>query len=99
MSAIDKLNGRITREVNKLLPDIEIIGIRLLKKIDENKWSFCVAFRDGDFLSLSDEFEICCEGIGLKIVKNPIQPRFVSPGISVMERDGSRVNRKQKHEH
>lgn len=96
MSAIDKLNGRITREVNKLLPDIEIIGIRLLKKIDENRWSFCVAFRDGDFLSLSDEFEICCEGLKLVITKNHSQPRFVSPEISAMERDNSRVKKKAR---
>jgi hypothetical protein len=64
----------------------DVIGIRFVNKIEENKWKFRFTYRDGDFLSMSDEFEAEFNGLKLELVKKPI---FVSPGVFTSETDNS----------
>ena len=88
-----KIEDKILKVVKTKFQDKEIAGLRFVSKIGESSWSFRFTFRDGDYQSMSDEYVIQYEGVSLVIVDN----KFISPGISVIERDStSKIKNKQK---
>lgn len=87
-----KIEDKILKVVKAKFQDKEIAGLRFVSKIAESSWSFRFTFRDGDYQSMSDEYVIQYEGVNLVIV-----PKFISPGISITERDStSTIKKKQK---
>lgn len=89
-----KIEKDIIKLLSKEYPNKEVQGIRFLNKVDENLWSFRYTFKDGDYLSLSDELAVKYEGISLKICQDSILPKFVSPIISTIDWDSSIKNKK-----
>ena len=85
-----KIEKDIKKLLNKKFQDLEIIGIRFLKKTDEQTWKFRYTFRDGDFLSLSDEYTVKYEGLTLVVTEDPTLKIFISPGVFTRERDSSK---------
>lgn len=90
-----KIEDKILKVVKTKFQDKKIAGIRFVNKIGESSWSFRFTFRDGDYQSISDEYVIQYEGVSLVIM-----PKFISPGISIIEKDSistiSTVKNKQK---
>ena len=71
--------------------DKEIQGIRFLQKVEENKWKFRFTFREGDYLSMSEEFEAEFIGLKLELVKKSI---FISPGVFTIDSDSTEKKEK-----
>lgn len=91
-----KIEKDIIKLLGKKFPKIELVGIRFLTKTAEQTWSFRCTFKEGDYLSLSDEFIVKYEGLHLVMQKDPSLSIFVSPGISTRERDNSKKKSKSK---
>lgn len=87
-----KIELKILKLLKKEFSDKEIMGVRFLRKTSENSWHFRYTYRDGDYLSMSEELEVKFEGLILKLEKN----QFVSPGVSVIEWDNTNKKQKQK---
>lgn len=93
-----KIEKDILSILAKELPQHEVQGIRFLNKVGEKTWTFRYVYRDGDYLSLSDEFSVKYEGLKLVICVDPKRKVFVSPGIFTSERDSSNIKNKKKYE-
>lgn len=84
-----KIEERLLKAVKAEYSGREVIGLRFIKKTSENSWKLRFTYRDGDFLSLSDEIEIEMKKKGLTIVPTVKKSIFVPPGISTIEFDSS----------
>ena len=87
-----KIELKILKLLKKEFSDKEIMGVRFIRKTSETSWHFRYTYRDGDYLSVSEELEAKFEGFTLKLEKN----QFVSPGVSVIEWDNTNKKQKQK---
>lgn len=89
-----KIEEKILKVVKSKFQDKEIAGLRFVSKIGESSWSFRFTFRDGDYQSMSEEYIIQYEGVSLVIVDTP---KFISPGVFIIEKDSAnKVKNKQK---
>jgi hypothetical protein len=86
-----KLESDILKLLKKEYPRKKIMGVRFLSKTGENEWKFRFTYKDGNHLSMSNEFVV--EYNGLKLVNKII---FVSPGVFTIERDNSIKKSKAK---
>lgn len=87
-----KIEVKILKLLKKEFSDKEIMGIRFLRKTSENSWNFRYTYRDGDYLSVSEELDAKFEGLTLNLEKN----QFVSPKVSTIEWDNTNKKQKQK---
>lgn len=88
-----KIEDRILKTLKFKFQDVEIAGIRFVKKQTEKSWSFRYTFKDGDYLSLSDEHLAKFEGLNIKIEE---VNKFKSPGVFTTEKDLTKIKNKQK---
>ena len=89
-----KIEEKILKVVKSKFQDKEIAGLRFVSKIGESSWSFRFTFRDGDYQSMSEEYNIQYQGVSLVIVDTP---KFISPGVFIIEKDSAnKVKNKQK---
>lgn len=88
-----KIEDRILKLLNCKYQDTEIFGLRFVVKINENSWRFRYAYRDGDYLSLSDEYKVMFDGLNLVLEEKSI---FISPGVFTREKDNTINKNKQK---
>jgi len=88
-----KIEDRILKSIKVKFQNIEVVGIRFVKKVREKSWSFRFTFKDGDYLSLSEEYIAEFEGLNIKIEDTN---KFKSPGISIIEKDETKIKNKQK---
>jgi hypothetical protein len=88
-----KIEDRILKALKNQFQDVEILGVRFIKKEKENYWSFRFTFKEGDYLSLSDLYIAEFKGLEIKIEKINI---FKSPGVFAIEKDLIKVKNKQK---
>lgn len=86
-----KLESDILKLLKKKYPRKKIMGIRFLNKTSENEWKFRFTFKDGNHLSISDEFIV--EYKGLKLVE---KIKFISPGVFTVEYDNSKINKQKQ---
>lgn len=89
-----KIEDRILKNLKFKFQDTEVVGVRFIKKQTEKSWSFRFTFKDGDHLSLSDEYVAEFEGLGIKMEE---VNKFISPGVFIIEKDSAnKVKNKQK---
>lgn len=86
-----KLENDILKLLKKKYPRKKIMGVRFLNKTAENEWKFRFTFKDGNYLSMSEELVVMYKG--LKLVEKII---FVSPGVFTIEHDNSIKKSKYK---
>ena len=87
------IEERILKLAKCEFKDKQIIGIRFLKKVEENKWNFRFTYKDGDYLSMSDEFSAEFKGLEMRLKEESI---FKSPGVFVIERDSAKKEKINK---
>lgn len=87
-----KIEEKILELLNKEFSDKQIVGIRFVEKTGESSWQFRYTYQDGDYLSISEKMETEFDGLMLKLKKN----QFISPGVSIIEKDNSKNKLKQK---
>ena len=91
---IMKIEDRILKTLKFKFQDTEVVGVRFIKKQTEKSWSFRFTYKDGDYLSLSDEYVAEFEGLGIKMEE---VNKFISPGVFSIEKDSAnKVKNKQK---
>jgi hypothetical protein len=88
-----KIEEKILKVVKSKFQDKEIAGLRFVSKIGESSWSFRFTFRDGDYQSMSEEYNIQYQGVSLVIVDTN---KFISPGVFTTENDSTKIKNKQK---
>jgi hypothetical protein len=82
-----KLESDILKLLSKKYPKKKVMGVRFLSKTGENEWKFRFTFKDGNYLSMSDELMVKYDG--LKLVEKTDTSIFVSPGVFTIEHDNS----------
>ena len=89
-----KIEDRILKTLKFKFQNTEVVGVRFIKKKTEKSWSFRFTFKDGDHLSLSDEYVAEFEGLEIKMEE---VNKFISPGVFIIEKDlANKVKNKQK---
>lgn len=87
-----KIEEKILELLRKDFSDKQIMGVRFVEKTGESSWQFRYTYQDENHLSISEKTEAEFDGLMLKLKKN----KFISPGISTIEHDNSKVKQKQK---
>ena len=85
-----KIEDRILKTLKFKFQDTEVVGVRFIKKQTEKSWSFRFTFKDGDHLSLSDEYVAEFEGLEIKMEE---VNKFISPGVFIIENDSAKKYR------